>query len=50
MPMETKKKLANTSRKGRMLPNAAWLYSESEMIYPARKAPRTSDSPTLEIS
>ena len=50
IPMETKKKLANTSRNGNMLLMAWWLYSDSEMIRPARKAPKPSESPAMALT
>jgi hypothetical protein len=50
MPTDTKKMLAKISRKGSTLLVAWWLYSDSEMMRPARKAPRASDRPMLEVS
>jgi hypothetical protein len=49
MPMETKE-LVKTSRKGRILPRAWWLYSDSEMTIPARNAPRARERPTEWVS
>ena len=50
IPIETKKKLANTSLIGRKLPKALWLYSESDIISPARNAPNARDIPSFEVS
>jgi len=49
IPIETKKKLVNTSRKGKIFPRACWLYSESEMMVPAIKAPMARESPILPV-
>ena len=50
IPMETKKKLVKTSLNGMRLPKALWLYSDSEIISPARKAPKASDMPSSWVS
>jgi hypothetical protein len=50
IPIETKKKLANTSFTGRKFPKTLWLYSDSEIISPARKAPNARDIPSLEVN
>ena len=47
--METKKKLMKISLKGRMLAVAWWLYSDSEMMSPAKNAPNESESPKLDV-
>src|SRR5690349_1908397 len=50
MPIETKKKLLNISRNGIILLVAWWLYSDSEIISPAIKAPSANDKPNREVS
>jgi len=50
MPTDTKKKLVNTSRRGMMFPSACRPYSDSEMMSPARNAPRASDKPAVAVS
>ena len=45
MPIEMKKTLLKTSRKGRMSATIWWLYSDSERTSPAMNAPKASDRP-----
>ena len=48
--IETKKKLVKVSLNGMRFPKAWWLYSESEIINPAKKAPKASDIPISEVN
>ena len=50
IPIETKKKLVKMSRKGMIVERAALLYSDSDMIRPARKAPRARERPARDVS
>jgi hypothetical protein len=47
--METKKKDEKVSLKGIMCPKALWLYSDSDIIKPARKAPKARDIPSSAV-
>src|SRR5690606_13778301 len=49
IPMEIKKKLVNNSLNGRIILVAWWLYSDSDTISPARKAPNARDNPASEV-
>ena len=49
IPRDTKKKLTNTSRRGRMSPIARCRKSVSATIMPARNAPNASESPVKEV-
>ena len=50
MNVQMKKKLEKTSRKGMTAPSVWWLYSDSEMMSPARNAPSASESPANDVS
>src|SRR5665647_2879511 len=49
MPVEIKKMLMNISLKGITFPSACAAYSESEIISPARNAPRARERPAMEL-
>ncbi len=49
MPMEMKKTLVKTSRKGATSATTWWLYSDSETTMPARKAPSASEKPRCSV-
>ena len=49
MPVEIKKMLMNISLKGITFPSACTAYSDSEMISPARNAPRARERPAREL-
>jgi hypothetical protein len=49
MPTDTKKKHINASFKGKILPIACLLYWESDIMTPAKRAPKAVDSPILEV-
>jgi hypothetical protein len=50
IPIDIKKRLVKRSRKGMTVLSAWWLYSERDIIRPARNAPRDSERPILEVS
>jgi len=50
IPMEMKNRLLKRSRNGRMSETTWWLYSDSEMTTPARKAPSARDNPSEDVS